>query len=92
MSEKDISEINIIYDINGKNNINILGRKFIDNNKNICKMIIDNKEYEITEQYNVKVNNNNKLKIKLKGIDNVTNMSYMFYWCKSLESLPDFNM
>ena len=35
MSEKDISEINIIYDINGENNINILGSKFVENNKNI---------------------------------------------------------
>jgi len=45
MSEKDISEINIIYDISGKNNINIFGSEFVENNKNICKMIIDNKEY-----------------------------------------------
>ena len=33
MSEKDISEINIIYDINGKNNIKIFGQKFVENNK-----------------------------------------------------------
>ena len=63
MSEKDISEINIIYDINGKSNIYIFGSKFVENNKNICKMIIDNKEYELAEYYNVKGNNNNKLKI-----------------------------
>ena len=61
MSEKDISEINIIYDINGKNNIKIFGSKFVENNKNICKMIIDNKEYELTTKYNVKSNDNNKL-------------------------------
>jgi len=42
MSEKDISEINIIYDINGQNTINIFGTLFVKNNKNICKMIIDN--------------------------------------------------
>ena len=33
MSEKDISEINIIYDINGKNSINIFGSNFVKNNK-----------------------------------------------------------
>ena len=44
MSEKDISEIIIIYDINEEeNNINIFGSKFVKNNKNICKIIIDNK-------------------------------------------------
>ena len=78
MSEKDISAIDIIYDINGENDINIFGSEFVDNNKNICKMIIDNKEYEIEQKYHVKSNNNNKLKIKLIGINNVINMSNMF--------------
>ena len=91
MSEKDISEINIIYDINGESTINIFGTKFVENNKNVCKMIIDNEEYEITEKYNVKSNNNNKLKVKLKGINNVTNISYVFYNCSSLISLPDIS-
>ena len=65
MSEKDISEINIIYNINKENkeDINIFGYEFVENNKNICKMIIDNKEYEITEKYNIK--NYNKINQKL---------------------------
>ena len=46
MSIKGTSEINIIYDIN-KEEINIFGSEFVKNNKNICKMEIDNKEYEI---------------------------------------------
>ena len=32
MSEKDISEINIIYDINEENIISIFGSKFVENN------------------------------------------------------------
>ena len=93
MSEKDISEINIIYDIKQENKIRIFGAKFVENNRNKCKMIIDNKEYEITEEYNIKnyKNNNNKLKIILKGINNVTDMSGMFSWCSSLSSLPDIS-
>ena len=54
-------------------------------------MIIDNKGYDIQEEYKVKSNKNKKLKIKLKGIDNVTNMSSMFEWCSSLSSLPDIS-
>ena len=40
MSEKDISEINIIYDINKENkeNINIFGEKYVKNNRNKCKI------------------------------------------------------
>ena len=54
-------------------------------------MIIDNKEYEISEYLNITNYNNNKLEIKLKGIDNITNMSCMFSGCSSLSSLPDIS-
>ena len=81
MSEKDISEINIIYDINNQNNIRIFGSNFLKNNKNKCKMIINNKEYKITNEYKVKSNDNSKLQI----------MSYMFSGCSSLSSLPDIS-
>ena len=72
MSEKDITEINIIYKINLEYNIYIFGSDFVKNNKNKCKMVIDNQECEIAIEYKVKSKNNNKLKIKLKGINNVT--------------------
>jgi len=99
MINKGISEINIIYDINKKNEnikyekdtINIFGTKFVENNKNICKMIIDNEEYEIKEKFKINKYNKKMLKIKLKGIDNVTNMSNMFNWCSSLYHLPDIS-
>ena len=32
-------------------NIRIFGSEFVKNNKKICKMIIDNEEYEISEKY-----------------------------------------
>ena len=91
MTENDISEINIIYDIHEKNNIKIFGSKFVENNKNICAIIINNNEYELSETLDVMSNNNNKLKIRLKGINNVIDMSYMFYGCSSLSSLPDIS-
>ena len=84
-------EINIIYDIKGDDiDIDIFGIIFVINNRDKCKMIRDNKEYEITEKYYVN-NNNNKLNIILKGINNVTNMNWMFRGCKSLSSLPDIS-
>ena len=78
MSEKEITERNIIYYIKKGNKIKIFGKEFVKNNKNICKMIIDNKKYKIKERYNIKSKKINKLKIKLEGINNVTNMSGMF--------------
>ena len=91
MSKNYLSEINIIYDTNKEEKINIFGSKFVRNNKNKCKMIIENNEYELAEEYNVENNNNNILKIKLKEIDKITDMSYMFDRCSSLLSLPDIS-
>ena len=54
MSNENVSEISIIYSlINNNNSINIFGGEFVKNNKNICKLIIDNKEYELTEKYKI---------------------------------------
>ena len=95
MSKEDESFINIIYKINEKDkkygNINLFGSKFVWNNRDKCKMIIDNKEYKIIEQYNIENNINNELKLKLKGINNITDMSNMFRECSSLSSLPDIS-
>ena len=54
-------------------------------------MIIDNEEYEIKEKFNIKNYNKNVLNIKLKGIDNIIDMSNMFNGCRSLSSLPDIS-
>ena len=74
MINKDISEISIIYNIDKRENdkIRLFGELFVKNNKINCKMIIENEEYELKEEYNIKNNKNNKLKIILKGIDNIT--------------------
>ena len=84
------NEIKIIYYIN-KRELNIFGREFVKINRNICKMIIDNKEYDITEKYNVKKIDKNTLIIKLKGAEMLINMSYMFFNCSSLLSLPNIS-
>jgi len=96
MINGDNSEINIIYNIDEDENIiQIFGSEFVKNNKKICKMIINNKEYEITKNFNVlnykDYKNDKQLKIKLKGIDNINNMSNMFNGCSLLSSLPDFS-
>ena len=91
MSEKDISEINIIYDIKEENKIRIFGSKFVEKNRNLCKMIINNKEYKIERRYYIKNYNHNILKLKLKGFNNITDMSYIFNECSSLSSLPDIS-
>ena len=93
MENEGLSYINIIYDINKEkeDEIGIFGNYFVKNNKNKCKMIIDNNEYEITNKYNIKSCECDRLNIKLKGIDKISDMSSMFYECSSLSSLPDIS-
>ena len=48
MLKEDITEIKVIYNIDKKDEqnvqyINIFGAEFVENNKNKCKMIINNK-------------------------------------------------
>ncbi len=52
---------------------------------------MDNKEYELIEEYDIKNLNEKILEIKLFGINNITNMSCMFSCCKSLLLLPDIS-
>ena len=86
------NSISISYSINkGNDEINIFGKEFVKNNINNCTMIIDNKKYKISEKFNVQNYNKDKIIVKLKGINKITNMSHMFCGCKSLSSLPDIS-
>ena len=82
----------LIYKIDkNSNEIKLFGTNFVNNNKNILKLEIKGKEYELMENYIFQNNNNNELKVKIRGIENVTNMEDMFNECSSLLSLPDIS-
>ena len=91
-NKETCNEITIQYSITNSERIRLFGVKFVENNKDLCRIIINNQEHYLGEYY---ITNNKyefeKLEIKLKGIKNITNMSYMFYNCESLSSLPDIS-
>ena len=95
--EKHKDEIIIKYKINKEDKqISIFGKKFVGNNKEICKYIYNNKEYELIDKFDLKYFDKSKdiLEIKLIGLQNVTDMSYLFYDCISLidiSGLSDLN-
>ena len=91
-SKMNIDEINIIYKAKEKE-IKLFDEDFVKNNKNNCRLIINGKEQDLKEKYTFGLFSTKKevLEIKLKGITNITNMSYMFYGCSSLSSLPDIS-
>jgi len=73
--------------------IKIFGKNFVKNNKDKCKIICQNKSYDLSEYFDLSDYDKNKdiLTIKLKGINNISNMSYMFNKCLSLDSLSDIS-
>ena len=90
--------IEIIYKSNdeGYFDFKIFDENFVNNNKNKCKILYNYKIYNLTQYIN---NINNKyyyfpediIKIKLKGIKNITDTSCMFLGCELLISLPDIS-
>ena len=84
----------IIYKPNKKGRVRLFGNDFVKNNKEKCKIIYNNKEYELKEYFDdidKEYNNKDEIKIKLKGINSVTDMSKMFCVCETLSSLPDIS-
>ena len=84
-------EITLIYKINNEDKrIKIFGDDFVKNNKNICRIIFKKKKYELESFFEVQ-DNKEELIIKLRGINNITNATEMFFYCDQLISLPDIN-
>ena len=74
-------------------NDKLFGEKFVENNKNLCKIIIGDKEYELKSFLNKECDEVKKkeFEIKLKGISNITDLSFMFCGCLSLDSIQGFS-
>ena len=70
--------------------LKLFGKKFVKNNKNKCKIEIKGKIMPIRTKYIINEFNEDELVIKLLGINNITNISNMFYDCSSLIKIPDF--
>ena len=84
--------ITAIYNINENKdeNLLILGYAFVEHNKNNCKIVYNNIEHKLYEKININENKDkNLLKIKLIGMNTISDASFMFSQCNSLISLPD---
>ena len=76
-----------------KEQIRILGKYFVNNNKNKAKLIYKNKKYELKQLFSdIDKNYKNKddIKLKLIGINNITNMSEIFFECNHLLSVKEY--
>ena len=83
-NEKDGSDVNVIR---------IFGKYFIKENQNKSKIVYNNKKYELKEYFDEIDKNYNheikEIKLKLIGINNITNMKDMFHGCIHLSSVSE---
>ena len=84
------TRIKMKYEIKEKGKIRIFGTNFVENNKDKLKMEINRKIIELNEYYYSRSKNKN-IEIILIGVEKITDMSYMFYRCSSLSTLPDIS-
>ena len=90
-NNKASDEITIIYKkIDDENKIRIFGKEFVETNGNKCKIIYKGKNYKL-EQYFEIPNGEDTIEIKLVGLNDATNISYMFSNCEALKSIPDIS-
>ena len=93
-TKNELNELNIRYLINNEEKvIRLFDELFVNNNNKNCKLVLYGKEIELTSNLDItkmKIDKN-ILEIKLKETKKITNMSYMFYNCKLLLSLEDFD-
>ena len=86
-TEKNKTKNIIKYKIKkGDKKVKIFGNKFVKNNINNCKIIYEKKEYDLMQYFDINdyKMDNNILKIELKIINKITDMSYMFDSCETL--------
>ena len=93
IKESFTNEIMIKYKDNpNEKDIMLIGKNFINNNRKNIELYFNGNKLDILLKYN---KNNYKLKnifeVKIKIINPLTNMSYMFYDCSSIISISDLH-
>ena len=87
-NNKDYVTFQLEYKAKKGSQIQLFGSKFINKNKDKCKIIYNEKEYDLMEyfKFDNNYNHNDSIKIQLRINNNITDISYMFYQCKELLS------
>ena len=72
--------------------IRILGEKFVIRSKHKCCLIFQNKKLSLQKELIVKGIKGEEIKIKILGLNAITDISYLFHGCKSLTGFYKVNL
>ena len=93
---KNYKDILVQYKIsNSKSKHRILGKNFVEKNKNLAKIILNGKEHDILKENieNIEdiidLDKEDYIKLIIRIYDDITDFSFMFSECNALESFPD---
>ena len=81
-NKMNINEDYFIYKNNPDQNIKLFGEPFLTNNNNFketCKIECEGKEFDLKNYSSSEFKNKETLKIKIKGIENLTDLTFMFF-------------
>ena len=76
----------------GAQNFRLFGEKFVDNNKENCRIKINDKESDLKKSYDFTefdIKSGEIIKVNLIVINKIVDFSYMFYNCEELMSLDN---
>ena len=87
-NNQDSVTFELEYKATNDSQIQLFGSDFVDNNKDKCKIIYNEKEYDLMEyfKFDNNYNHNNPIKIQLRLNNNITYISNIFSFCKELLS------
>ena len=80
----NMKEFNLIYVAKSDGIENIFGKKFVEENKDNIELIINGEKHILVDKYKL-INGNNTIKIIIKN--KITNLSYMFHECNTLQNI-----
>lgn len=84
------NEMTIRYTVKEDTKIQLFSAEFVKNNKDKCKIVINDKEHDLYQYIDAKnLKHIKTIEIKLIEIKKITNMNKMFCNCLYLTSLPD---
>ena len=89
--QKELNEIILRYKIGNEKPIKILGHIFVENNKDKCNIIYKGEKYALQEIFDKYDESDQLLEIKLDGINEIKDMSYIFQGCTALLSFSDLS-
>ena len=89
-NNQDSVTFELEYKATNDSKIKLFGSKFVNKNKDKCKIIYNEKEYDLIEVFKFDNNyNHNSNKIQLRINNNITDISEMFWNCEELLSIKD---